>query len=117
MRMLRPSTSMKQEQRVRESRGSSEVQTSQLQPITGTPVEVPVPRSVTRMADLFRGRQLQVDLRLSSVPGFLQCVTYRRFDENGIYGFLPQDIRQNRQMYFRRVPFVENNNSIFRYLA
>ena len=33
--------------RVRRSRGSVEVHTAQVQPIIGTPCEVPVPRSVT----------------------------------------------------------------------
>jgi hypothetical protein len=37
---------------VRRSRGSDERQTAQSQPIAGTPVEVPLPRTVTRiMAD------------------------------------------------------------------
>jgi hypothetical protein len=31
-------------------RGSAEVQTAQLQPITGTPIEVPVPKKRSRIA-------------------------------------------------------------------
>ena len=37
--------------RVRRSRGSVERQTAQSQPIAGTPCEVPVPRTVTRIGD------------------------------------------------------------------
>ena len=38
------------EERSRLLRGSSEVQTLQGQPMTGTPREVPVPRKVTRIS-------------------------------------------------------------------
>ncbi len=41
--------SMEQAQRVRRSRASVEQQTRHDQPMTGTPVEVPVPNNVTRM--------------------------------------------------------------------
>lgn len=37
--------------RVRDSFGSSDVQTLQRQPITGTPVEVPVPKKVIVISD------------------------------------------------------------------
>ena len=43
---------MSAEVRMRRSRGSSEVQTGHSQPIIGTPVDVPVPRSVIRIMSL-----------------------------------------------------------------
>src|SRR5215467_2788081 len=43
------STSMRIEGRVRRSRGSVDVHTAQSQPIEGTPLDVPLPRTVTRM--------------------------------------------------------------------
>ena len=47
MRILVVSVSTKAEQRVRLSRGSSLLHTSHWHPITGTPHEVPVPKSVS----------------------------------------------------------------------
>jgi hypothetical protein len=41
--------SIKIAQRRRRLRGSADVHTAQRQPITGTPLEVPQPRTVTRM--------------------------------------------------------------------
>ena len=46
-RIDEPFTSMAIEGRVRRSRGSEDRQTAQSQPIAGTPVDVPLPRTVT----------------------------------------------------------------------
>jgi hypothetical protein len=46
---LVPPLSIRIAQRRRRLRGSPEVHTAHRQPITGTPLEVPQPRTVTRM--------------------------------------------------------------------
>ena len=65
-------TSIRIDGRVRRSRGSDERQTAQSQPIAGTPCDVPLPRTVTRImadgsiGDRFYGSMMRLPALLAS---------------------------------------------------
>src|SRR6185436_17023585 len=66
-------TSIRMDGRVRRSRGSEDRQTAQSQPIAGTPWEVPLPRTVTRImvdGDLIADRFLGLDDALAGAADF-----------------------------------------------
>src|SRR6266567_2060464 len=82
-RMYLPEVSIRIEERVLLSRGSSEVQTRQLQPTIGTPVEVPLPRMVIFMGSSFgkvpkNNTTSPVQARGLSVLNFVQEVPHHR---------------------------------------
>src|SRR5690606_41172591 len=77
MTMLRPSYSTRHEHRVRRSRRSEDVHTRQPQPMTGIPVDVPVPRSVTRMDSALFILAVVRRYGCSATPDFLQRASHR----------------------------------------
>src|SRR5690625_6889173 len=105
MMMLMPFTRIQHAVRVRASLGSSDVHTRHVQPITGTPVDVPVPSSVTETGPMSGiGLLGHVNVGgVGSLPCVLECTPHGRFVVRVVYLYATQAFGQNLDLGFRHV--------------